>query len=423
MSEPFQEFASIPSEIRIFEGNASGFQLTLPATGSITSSDPNIVEVGSIQLEAVDTEGHEATNALNFEAVGSGIAEVQVMFGSIPLKRVKVNVLPDIRVYPGGQSIGVKLNSVGVLIVGHHYIQTDEGKVSPGEEANLKVGDLILKMNDIELKNLNQIGSIVSDAGKEGTDISLEVLRDKEKIQVKLTPIFDKKEDRYRLGLYIRNSAAGVGTLTFYHKESGAYGALGHVISDVDTQKPIIVSDGSIVNSSVSSIEKGEKGQPGEKLSHFFNEDHVLGNIKKNTPFGIFGHMNTRLENGIEDKAIPVALSEEVKIGPAQIYTVLEGQKVEKFDIEVVDIVEQKFPATKGLVIKVTDPVLLEKTGGIVQGMSGSPIIQNGKLIGAVTHVFVNDPTSGYGCFIEWMLQDAGIPLKPKENNNEEEAA
>lgn len=422
MSAPFQEFASIPSEIRIFEGTASKFQLTLPATGSITSSDSNVVEVGNMQPKAMNTNNQDK-RAMNLEAIDSGTAEIQVKMGNIPLKRVKVAVLPDIKVYPGGQSVGVKLNSAGVLIVGHHYIQTDEGKISPGEEAKLRVGDLILKMNNEPLKRLDQIGSIVEEAGKKGKDLSLEVLRGKEKLKLKLDPVYDDKEDKYRLGLYIRNSAAGVGTLTFYHPETGAYGALGHVISDVDTQKPIIVGDGSIVNSSVSSIEKGKKGQPGEKLSHFFNEDNVLGDIKRNTPFGIFGHMNNRLDNGILDKAIPIGLSEEVEKGPAEIYTVVEGQKVEKFDIEVVDVVEQKFPATKGLVIKVTDPVLLEKTGGIVQGMSGSPIIQNGKLIGAVTHVFVNDPTSGYGSFIEWMLQDAGISLKPEGESLKQKAS
>lgn len=422
MSPPFQEFASIPKEIRIFEGSSSKFKLTFPTTSTVTSSNPDVVHVGNGNNQ-LESKAVAASKGINVDGLSSGTAEVQLKLGNIPVKRVKVSVLPDIKVYPGGQSIGVKLNSAGVLVVGHHYIATDDGKVSPGEDAALRVGDLILKIDEIELKSLDQIGTIVEKAGEKGSDLNLEVLRGKEKIKLKLTPLFDKKEDKFRLGLYIRNSAAGVGTLTFYHSESGAYGALGHVISDVDTQKPIIVGDGSIVNSSVSSIEKGAKGQPGEKLTHFLNEDQVVGDIKKNTPFGIFGHMKTKLRNETTEEAIPIGLSEEVERGPAQVYTVVEGQKVEKFDIEIVEIVNQKFPATKGLVIKVTDPVLLEKTGGIVQGMSGSPIIQNGKLVGAVTHVFVNDPTSGYGCFIEWMLQDAGISLMPKENKSKDKAA
>jgi stage IV sporulation protein B len=186
----------------------------------------------------------------------------------------------------------------------------------------------------------------------------------------------------------------------------------------MDTQTPIPIGDGTIVHSNVTSISKSQNGEPGEKRASFTNDSKVLGNIVKNTPFGIFGKMNAAPEHGLHKEAIPVAFAEEVKEGPAYIYTVVSGQKVEKFDIEVVHVTKQDFPATKGMVIKITDPRLLEKTGGIVQGMSGSPIIQNGKVIGAVTHVFVNDPTSGYGCFIEWMLQDAGIVLKPSASTN-----
>jgi stage IV sporulation protein B len=214
------------------------------------------------------------------------------------------------------------------------------------------------------------------------------------------------------MGLYIRDSAAGVGTLTFYEPESKKYGALGHVISDMDTGKPIAIGEGHVVQSSVTSIEKGRNGAPGEKYAIFRNEKVKLGNIEKNTPFGIFGTMNQLPENALETTPIPIAFGEQVKAGPAEIYTVVDGQKVEKFKIEIVNVIPQKYPATKGLILKVTDPVLLKKTGGIVQGMSGSPIIQDGKLVGAVTHVFVNDPTSGYGTYIEWMLQDAGIDLQ-----------
>lgn len=409
-SAPFQQFSSIPTEVRIFEGMTSNFNLTLPTTGLVTSSNPEIVQVN----KGVSAFA-EKNQSMNIQGLDSGTAEIKLQVGNIPIKKVKVDVLPDLRVYPGGQSIGVKLNSQGVLVVGHHYIQTENGKVSPGEKANLRIGDVILKINNTELKSMDKIGEVVQNAGNNGDQLNLEVLRNKEKLNLQLSPILDKKEKKYRLGVYIRNSAAGVGTLTFYDPNSGVYGALGHVISDVDTQKPIVVGDGEIVNSSVSSIKKGEQGDPGEKFTHFLDEQNVLGNIRKNTPFGIFGSMKSKMNNGVIEEPIPIGLNEEVEKGPAQILTVVEDQKIEKFDIEIVDVVPQKFPATKGLVIKVTDPVLLEKTGGIVQGMSGSPIIQNGKLIGAVTHVFVNDPTSGYGCYIEWMLQDAGITLQPKQ--------
>ncbi len=418
MSTPFQHFASIPNEIRMFEGNSSNLRLTLPAAAQLISSNDAVVHVSQPPSDVTASTQQNESSGINVEGVKSGSAEMQLRLGNLPLKKVKVDVLPDIKVYPGGQSIGVKLNSLGVVVVGHHYIETEEGKVSPGEDAKVKIGDNILRMNGIELNNLEQIGDIVEEAGENNETLELDVLRGKEKHKLRLDPVYDEKEDKYRLGLYIRNSAAGVGTLTFYHPESGAYGALGHVISDMDTKKPIVVGDGNIVHSEVSSIERGQSGQPGEKFAHFLNDKEVLGDISKNTPFGIFGHMKERIDNGVQDEALPIALREEVQEGPAHILTVVEGQEVEKFDVEITDVVEQKFPATKGLVIKVTDPELIDKTGGIVQGMSGSPIIQNGKLVGAVTHVFINDPTSGYGCYIEWMLQDAGVNIEPQAEDD-----
>jgi stage IV sporulation protein B len=220
------------------------------------------------------------------------------------------------------------------------------------------------------------------------------------------------------LGLYIRDSAAGVGTLTFYAPDQGVYGALGHVITDMDTQTPIVVGSGEILQSSVSSINKSQSGEPGEKRAHFLKEGRTLGSVERNTSFGIFGKMSQLPEHSFRSEPMSVAFAEEVKEGPAHILTVVDKQKVEKFDIEIVHVSKQSSPATKGMVIKITDPKLLERTGGIVQGMSGSPIIQNGKLVGAVTHVFVNDPSSGYGCFIEWMLQDAGIMLNPEQTTS-----
>jgi stage IV sporulation protein B len=205
--------------------------------------------------------------------------------------------------------------------------------------------------------------------------------------------------------------------MTFYHPDSKKYGALGHVISDMDTKKPIIVDDGQIVKSTVTSIEKGSNGNPGEKLARFSSDKEVIGNIKRNSPYGIFGELNRDMKNGVVDEPMSIALSHQVKEGPAKILTVVEDDEVKLFDIEIVSTIPQKFPATKGMVIKITDQELLGKTGGIVQGMSGSPIIQDEKVIGAVTHVFVNDPTSGYGVHIEWMLNEAGIDIyeKPQE--------
>lgn len=329
----------------------------------------------------------------------------------MPIKKVDVKVLKNFRVIPGGQSIGVKLNSKGVLVVGHHLVDTKNGKVSPGDQAGIKVGDIITKLNGHTIEKMSDVAPFVQQAGENGTALKVTIQRDSGKFNTEIEPQKDEMEKIYKLGLYIRDSAAGIGTMTFIDPKSKKYGALGHVISDMDTKKPIVVENGQIVKSTVTSIEKGSNGNPGEKLARFSSDREVIGDIKQNSPFGIFGNLHKVIKNGNYDKPLPIALSDQVKEGPAKILTVVNGDKVEEFDIEVVSTIPQKFPATKGMIIKVTDPKLLAKTGGIVQGMSGSPIIQDGKLIGAVTHVFVNDPTSGYGVHIEWMLNKAGINI------------
>jgi stage IV sporulation protein B len=296
-------------------------------------------------------------------------------------------------------------------------VNTLTGKKSPGEMAGIRVGDIITEINGNKIETMTDVAPYVQEAGQNGQALNMMISRESGKFTTKLTPLKDKGENTYKLGLYIRDSAAGIGTMTFIHPQSKKYGALGHVISDMDTKKPIVVEDGEIVRSTVTSIEKGSNGDPGEKLARFSSDREIVGNIQKNSPFGIFGEINKQIKNGILDKPIPIALSNQVKEGPAKILTVVNDDRVEEFDIEIVSTIPQKFPATKGMVIKITDPKLLEKTGGIVQGMSGSPIIQDGKLVGAVTHVFVNDPTSGYGVHIEWMLHEAGINIydTPKE--------
>ncbi|MFT9598701.1 SpoIVB peptidase [Mesobacillus sp.] len=402
-AKPVHEYLSIPGDITLFEGQKLDFQANAVQVSALVK-DSNI---------AVDQKGE----TLSLEAKRHGKDEMVLELAGFPVKKVDVNVLKDFKVRPGGQSIGVKLNTVGVLVVGHHQVQADEGRVSPGEKAGIKKGDIITEINGQQIEKMADVGPFVKQAGEDGKPLDVVIKRENEKIKTKLQPEKDVNENTYKLGLYIRDSAAGIGTMTFYHPQSKKYGALGHVISDMDTKKPIVVGDGQIVRSTVTSIEKGGKGNPGEKLARFSSDREVIGNIRRNSPFGIFGELNKDISNGVFDKPLPIALSHQVKEGPAKILTVVNNDEVNLFDIEIVSTIPQKFPATKGMVIKVTDPELLEKTGGIVQGMSGSPIIQGDKLVGAVTHVFVNDPTSGYGVHIEWMLNEAGIDIyeKPRE--------
>ncbi|OEF95529.1 SpoIVB peptidase [Vulcanibacillus modesticaldus] len=411
-TKTFQTFVNFPKEVRMFESTIKQINLHLPISATVSTSNSKVIKVNG-QYDSLKIDLAQPI-MVRSKREGKSILSLK-LFGLIPFKSVSINVLKDIRVIPGGQTIGVKLKSAGIMVVGHHSIKQENGNsISPAERAGIHVGDLIIKIDGQKVKNVNDLIKKVNKYGKENKAMEIDLVRNKERIKVKVKPIYDSKADTYRLGLFIRDSAAGVGTLTFYDPVTNKYGALGHVITDVDTQKPIIVGEGKILYSNVMSIEKGESGKPGGKRAVFPDENNIIGDITKNTPFGIFGTMYQKPTNGLMNDPIPIALPEEVKKGPAEILTVIQGQKVERFKIEIVNVINQKYPATKGLVIKVTDPKLLKITGGIVQGMSGSPIIQNGKLVGAVTHVFVNDPTSGYGSFIEWMIRDAGL----LNNNN-----
>lgn len=406
-SAPFRHYAAFPDELNLFLGQLRQLDYTMPVHADITV-DPSIVGINGSDSRTVKVD---LRKPLSLTPQSSGIARLQMkLFGTIPFKTVTVNVIPELKVIPGGQTIGVKVKSDGIMVVGHHQVKTESGEsVSPAQSAGIRLGDLIKSANGEKLRDVSRMAKLVEQTGRTGGTLRLEIERGAEKFVKELKPVYDAEDRAWRLGLYIRDSAAGVGTLTFYAPEHGVYGALGHIITDMDTHAPIRVGEGQIVQSSVTSINKSSSGEPGEKRAHFVKEGKVLGSVERNTPFGIFGRMSELPKPSYADKAIPVAFADEVKEGPAHILTVVDGQKVEKFDILITRAMRQTEPATKGMIIRITDEKLLKRTGGIVQGMSGSPIIQDGKLVGAVTHVFVNDPSSGYGCYIEWMLGDAGI--------------
>ena len=349
-------------------------------------------------------------NVVDFEATWIKFSSVHAQQSSIA--DLEPIYLEDVKIIPGGQSIGVQLETLGVLVVGHHAINGKEGVASPGEDAEVKVGDVIVEINGHPIKSMDEIKAMVAKAGKENEPLHLTLKRGGGTIETNLTPVLDERDNEYKIGLYIRDTAAGIGTMTFIEPESKRYGALGHVISDMDTKKPIEMARGTIVESSVVHIEKGNQGAPGEKHARFSADRNILGTIVKNTSHGIFGNLEQHVQNGKYDDPLPITSADEVKEGPAKILTVVDRDEVEEFDIEIVSSIPQEEPDIKGMVIKITDPELLARPGGIVQGMSGSPILQNGKVVGAVTHVFVNDPTSGYAVHIEWMLKDAGINME-----------
>lgn len=329
------------------------------------------------------------------------------LFGLIPLQNVVVNIVEPVLVVPGGQSIGVMLNSKGVMVVGLSPVVDKDGKKrNPASEAGIAVGDIILSINGINVSSDYQVRDEVARSG--GKTVVMDVMRGQNRFKTRIKPVFCAETARYRLGLFIRDGAAGVGTISFYHPETKNYGALGHVISDIDTAQKINPANGKVMGASVKAIHPGRRGQPGEKVGLFDENSNLSGNIKKNTRFGIYGTLDQPLSNPLYNEPLPAALSYQIEKGPAEIMTVLDGDKIEKYKIEIQEVCNRPSDG-KGLIIKVTDPKLLTKTGGIIQGMSGSPIIQNGMFAGAVTHVFINDPTRGYGVLAEWMLEEAGI--------------
>jgi len=316
----------------------------------------------------------------------------------------------NINVYLGGEPIGVKLNTKGVLVVALSDIETSKGKVtSPAALAGIQVGDNIIKINDVYVKNAEQTQAEINKAKEKSIKILVE--RNGKTMEKTVKPVSALEGNNYKIGLWIRDSTAGIGTLTFYDEKSGMFAALGHPITDIDTGTKLNINSGEIISSSIVSIKKGVEGNPGELKGIFVNEDVKLGDITKNTECGVFGRINTNFKCK-SSRSIKIGLKKDIKEGPAKIFTTISGEKPEYYDIQIEKLLSQNLPGPKSMVIKVTDPRLLAKTGGIVQGMSGSPIIQNNKLVGAVTHVLINKPQVGYGIYIDWMLKDANIMSK-----------
>lgn len=333
------------------------------------------------------------------------ISEYDAEFLGFKIKTVEVMAVPEeIELYPGGNIVGIKLKTTGPFVVGFSDIDNGEGKkYSPSKESGINLGDIILSINDIDVTSSEFLSETLSSIGEEELDVKIE--RDEKIIYKKVKPI-KTSDGKNKIGLWVRDSTAGIGTVTFVDPNTGLFGALGHPITDVDTGDIIKIRKGNIVNSSIVNVKKGEKGDPGELKGVFINDDINLGSVKNNTKYGIFGEYS--LEN-FYGKKIGIALKNEIKEGPAKIISTIDGNEPKEYDVVIEKLLQQDNPSSKSMIIKVVDKELLEKTGGIVQGMSGSPIIQNNKLVGAVTHVLVNRPDTGYGIYIEWMLKESNL--------------
>ena len=292
----------------------------------------------------------------------------------------------------GRTFFGVKFYCDGLIV-----INIDDG--SPAAKSGICVGDIITKVDGSKISQNEELAALVASCG--GKELTLTYTHDGKECKASVRPTL--RDGEYKLGLWVRDSAAGLGTMTFYNPSNGTFGALGHSISDADTARLLPLRKGTIVPAAITGIVKGNTGSPGQ-LSGTFLDSSVLGNVFKNCDCGIFGTVDSA--KNYDAEPVEIGLSGDVKTGKATIRCTLDSTGVKEYDIEILKINRDENQRTKNMLIKVTDAELLEKTGGIVQGMSGSPIIQNGKLIGAVTHVLVSDPKQGYAVFIENMLAE-----------------
>ena len=320
------------------------------------------------------------------------------LFQLFTVKNIQVNVIPKTTVVPVGAAIGMKLYTDGVLVVGMSEI---EGK-KPYENSGIQEGDRIIQINQNDIDNTEDLMQVVNECN--GQEITVKYVREEETITTSMTPV-KNGDNQYKLGLWVRDAAAGVGTMTFYEPSTKMFATLGHGIFDIDTSELIKIENGELVTTNILSISKGEKGKPGE-IRGTIESGYTIGEISKNTNFGVFGMLTKPSYFSItEENAMEVCLREEIQTGKAQIICELENGKREYYDIEIQKIFLNNNQDNKSMLIKVTDERLLEKTGGIIQGMSGAPIIQNGKFIGAVTHVLVNDSKVGYAVFADLMIR------------------
>ncbi len=315
-----------------------------------------------------------------------------LLFLCIFLVPLEVSAYSD-KIYLGGNTLGIELDCKGVLIVGFYQI---DGKLNKGNP-NLQVGDYIEKINNVEINSLNELTNEIEKYTSEGV-AKVTYRRGNKEYDTMLPLVLD--DGVYKTGLYVKDSILGIGTLTYIDPETKIFGALGHEVVESSSKQMVEIKTGLIFKNKIVSIDKSAVGTAGSKNAKYYYNT-VYGNIIKNTNHGIFGTYN----KGINDlKLVPVGTKDDVKIGDATLYTVLDGEKVEEFKIKIKKINETS--DTKNITFEITDKNLLDKTGGVVQGMSGSPIMQNGKIIGVVTHVIVDNPTSGYGLFITKMLEE-----------------
>ncbi len=377
---------NIPQTIEIFQGEEINIQ-TLWGI-NISNSD-----------KTIETSTRLYSNT--FDKIGEEELEVS-LFDKIKLKTINVNVIEDVEVIPVGEIVGIKLYTNGVLVVGTASIEGYDGKIyKPYQECGIQEGDSITHINGKEITSAEDMMEEINVLADNSVELTF--IHDNEIKTGKIVPV-KNKENLYKIGLWVRDSAAGVGTVTFYNEETKCFAALGHGITDVDTGEILSTSSGEIDGAKILSIIKGEKNEPG-KIEGTIRSNIMIGNIYNNTQFGIFGVIkNTENLNLNFNRKMKIASRNEIKTGEAICLSNIDGE-VKEYKLEITKIYQNNNYDNKSMLITITDENLINKSGGIVQGMSGSPIIQNGKFVGAITHVLVNNPTVGYAVFGDLMLK------------------
>ncbi len=374
-----REAASLPDALTLTSGQKFVVQTGLPM---LAASDGGAVSVLASQDERV---------TISAEAGGQTSVTFSLL-GLIPVHETRVNVVEERTLIPGGQAVGVALKTRGVLVV------SDAAKGRA-----LRAGDVILSADG---KNVESTKALSEQVGTAQTDtVRLEVLRGGRTITVDAQAEPDPSDGRRKLGVWVRDSTAGVGTLTYIDPANQAYGALGHAIVDADTGRLLAAREGAILHASIVGVTKGQSGKAGELKGNFLKAGEQIGSLMENCEYGIYGVLDDMPENLLYPQGLRAGARSAVHTGTASIIATVDADGPQEYGVEIVRCFAQSEPSQKGMILRVTDERLLEKTGGIVQGMSGSPILQDGRIIGAVTHVYLSDATQGYGMYIEWMLE------------------
>ena len=390
----------IPKEINLMVGKQESLSFNLPLKANI--GDEEKIVVSGIDTEPV-TENIEID--LNQDTIltpiKAGETKAEISAFGIPIKTVSVNIMPNKKLIPSGKIVGIVMKTEGVLVLGTGSVKGSDGSTAKPSDGVLRTGDIIISCNSSSIVEKEDLQKAIDDAG--GNEIDLTIKRDNKESNVNITPVKNENNE-YKIGVWIRDSTQGLGTVTFIDKDNKTYAALGHGVYDVDTKSLTPVSEGALTNAEIFGIQKGEAGVPGEVTGRL-SKGSRLGSVDNNTDCGINGSLNGFGEEELAGEAYEIGLMQDVHEGNAVILSDVLGDGVKEYPVSIESINKLGLSADKGMVVKVTDQRLLEKTGGIIQGMSGSPIIQDNKIIGAVTHVFVKDPTKGYGIFIENMIQ------------------